>query len=244
MENDQIKLAFSKVKQDIFYLTNEISSLKSELGEITTLLKSLHEEILSQKLKQIAQIPQVYPSIQQTDKPTDQQTNQHINQTYSTYPTHNPTHPQEIGGLKSSTLDTSIGNEGVPTDRQTDQQTDRQTDKSLDKNIKEASAILNSLDRLKKEIRIKFKKITAQEMTVFSTIYQLENQNQDEITYKKVADILRLSESSIRDYVQKIINKGIPIKKHKLNNKKILLSISSDLKKIASLNTIIQLREL
>ena len=34
------------------------------------------------------------------------------------------------------------------------------------------------------------------------------------------------------------------IKKHKINNKQIQLSISSELKKIASLSTIIQLREL
>jgi hypothetical protein len=41
-----------------------------------------------------------------------------------------------------------------------------------------------------------------------------------------------------------MINKGIPIHKNKINNKKITLSISPDLKKIASLPTIIRLREL
>ena len=80
-------------------------------------------------------------------------------------------------------------------------------------------------------------------MLVFSTIYQLEEQN-IEPNYKGLALKLGLSESSIRDYVQRMINKGIPIKKHKINNKKLVLSISSDLKKIASLSTIIKLREL
>ena len=241
---DQIRLAFQKVKQDISYLNSELSNLKSEINEIKTLLRTLHEDILYQKLKEIAQIPVYIPTDRPTIRQTNQQTVQQINQTHSTYPTDSPTVPQEVKGLKSPNLSISTGNEGVPTDRQTDQQTDRQTDKSLDKNIQEASAILNSLDRLKKEIRLKFKRITNQEMVVFSTIYQLEEQDPDNITYKKVADNLKLSESSIRDYVQRIINKGIPLKKQKINNKKILLSVSQDLKKIATLSTIIKLREL
>ena len=80
-------------------------------------------------------------------------------------------------------------------------------------------------------------------MSVFSTIYQLGELEQ-ELTYKIISKHLKLSESSIRDYVQRMINKGIPIKKQKINNKKICLSISLELKKIATLSTIIQLREL
>ncbi len=118
--------------------------------------------------------------------------------------------------------------------RQTDRQTDRQT----------ASEILDSLDKLKKEIRFKFKRITPQEMSVFSTIYQLEEQNPDHTNYKKISKTLKLSESSIRDYVQRMIHKGIPIKKKKIANKKVILSISPELKRIATLSTIIQLREL
>ena len=45
-----------------------------------------------------------------------------------------------------------------------------------------------------------------------------------------------------RNAIQRLIKKGVPLIKNKENNKKILLSISSELKKIASLNTIIQLR--
>jgi Mn-dependent DtxR family transcriptional regulator len=81
-------------------------------------------------------------------------------------------------------------------------------------------------------------------MLVFSTIYQLEEQGNREITYKLLSKTLKLSESSIRDYVQRMINKGISIQKEKVNNKKLLLTISPNLKKIASLPTIIQLREL
>jgi len=140
---------------------------------------------------------------------------------------------------------------GASTDRQTDRQTDTSTHNLQENsqinnkpNMIEASEILESLDSLKKELRLKFKHLTSQEMIVFSSIYQLEEQGNTEVTYKLLSKNLRLSESSIRDYVQRMMRKGIPIKKNKIDNKKIFLSISPDLKKIATLHTIIRLREL
>ena len=110
--------------------------------------------------------------------------------------------------------------------------------------FEKASNILNSLDNIKKEIRLKFKRLTQQEMLVFSTLYTLEDQNTPEIDYKLLANHLNLSESSIRDYIIKLTKKGIPIQKTRQNNKKIILSISENLKKTATLSTIIHLRDL
>jgi hypothetical protein len=241
MKKEQIKFAFLKVKQDILDLEREMFNLRKDMDEIKDLLYKI-----SQNIK---------------EKPTP--TNPTDNPTGDANPTDNPTVPKEIGGLKNQNLGISIGNEGVPTDKQTDNTTDISTDKindfvgfnlnqtnynknqdTIEINIKKASEILESLDQIKKEIRRKFKKVTPQEMAVFSTIYQLEEQKPEKATYKDIALILRLSESSIRDYVHRMINKGIPIKKEKLNNKKAILSISPELKKIVTLATIIQLREL
>jgi hypothetical protein len=241
MKKEQIKFAFLKVKQDILNLERELFSLRKDIDEIKDLLYKISKNLDEKSIP-------THP----TDNPTDA-----IN------PTDNPTVPMEIGGLKYQNLGISTGNEGVPTDKQTDNTTDIPTDKTtnfinfnqnkissnsnpdtIELNIKKASEILESLDQIKKEIRRKFKKVTSQEMAVFSTIYQLEEQKPEKATYKDIASILRLSESSIRDYVHRMINKGIPIKKEKLNNKKAILSISPELKKIVTLSTIIQLREL
>jgi len=92
-------------------------------------------------------------------------------------------------------------------------------------------------------MRLKFKKLTEQEFLVFSTIYQFD----EEIgysDYKLISERLNLTESSIRDYVGRIIKKGISVDKTKINNKYIKLNISEKLKKIVSLPTILQLREL
>ncbi len=80
-------------------------------------------------------------------------------------------------------------------------------------------------------------------MQVFSLLYNLEESG-IVVDYKILAEKLNLSESSIRDYIGKIHKKGIPVVKEKLNNKRVFLHISPELKKIASLNTILKLREL
>ena len=207
---------------------------------------------------------------QKPEIPTHIPTQEPKSPSVSDIPSDNPTHPQEIGGLKYQNLTISTGNRGVPTDRQTNQQTDnsntcytvrevlnmikspsinlekqpKQAASSVKDQIMRASDILESLDSLKKEIRLKFKGITNQEMLVFTTIFQLEEAYPEGVEYKQIALKLGLSESSIRDYIQKLINKGIPVDKNKVNNKKICLKISNNLKKIASLETLIKLREL
>ena len=80
-------------------------------------------------------------------------------------------------------------------------------------------------------------------MLVFSTIYQLEEE-QGTTDHKTLSKKLNLSESSIRDYVGRIIKKGIPVEKKRINNKHIQLTISDNLKKIATLSTILQLRDI
>ena len=241
---DSIKEAFSKVKQDIFYLGEELNNIKNELIELKTELKLISNFIEDIKIKQI----------QQTNRPTQTPTIQHINSNTSQIPTDNPTLPSEIIGLLSPNNQSSIGNQGVPTNKQTNQQTnqhiiptlkiqEKSIKKPIDNTFDKATEILSNLDNIRKEVRIKFKRLTQQEMQVFSVLYSLEEQG-EEADFKLISEKMNLSESSIREYILKLQRKGIPITKEKLNNKRVILHISQDLKKIASLSTIMQLREL
>ena len=217
---DKIKEAFEKVREDIEFLNQEISSLQENMFEIKNLINNLTEEI-------------------------------HENQSFNTptHPTHIPTHPTHnlsLNDLKEQNMPCSTGNQGVPTDRQTDRQTDQHIEKEgffLQNHIEKASEILDSLDSLKKEVRLKFKRLTEQEWLIFSTLYQLEEEAGN-VDYRLLSKRLNLTESSIRDYIGRLIKKGIPVDKKRINNKNIVLSVSSNLKKIASLNTILQLREI
>ncbi|MGC9309234.1 MAG: helix-turn-helix domain-containing protein [Candidatus Nanoarchaeia archaeon] len=239
---DPIKQAFSKVKQDIAELKQELNKLKQELKQITTQQTQNQEKIYLKPPQNQENSPT--HNTQQTDKQTHNSNN----------PTHIPTYNYPSQALKTLNLPISTGNRGVPTDKQTNRQTDRHiqnpthnqeiTKSQQSNDFEQARQALDSLDNIKKGIRRKFKRLTQQEMLVFSTLYSFEEQGQTDITYKILANHLNLSESSIRDYINRLINKGIPIIKTKQNNKQIILSISQDLKNIASLSTISKLRDL
>ncbi len=268
---EQVKEAFSKVKRDMDSLKEEVSLLnrglvetRESLVEICEVLKSLSKKV-DDKIKIISEQPPSLISKESISLKTNPQMPPIDNQTHkddiptdtNNFPAH-PAHNIPQNPLKAQIMDISTGNEGVPTDRQTNQQTDQQTDKSsynIDKSpeekktplpensINNAAQILDSLDNLKKEIRLKFKRLTDQEFLVFSTIYQLSDE-WGYTDYKNLSERLNLTESSIRDYVGRLIRKGIPLEKVKINNKSIHLSISSNLKKVATLPTILQLRSI
>ena len=261
-KEEQIKEAFQRIKQDIDSLKKEndffrdaLINTRERMSETIELLKKLTEINLnvSKVLEELKSKQQEKEGLNSflgvpTDRQTDRQTLQHIN----------PTYPTHFKPLNAKILPISTGNEGVPTDRQTDRQTDRHMIKQAEikeytsinadlqennNSIQDASKILDSLDSLKKEIRLKFKRLTSQEMLVFSTLYQLEEE-MGYADYKSISTKLNLTESSIRDYIGKLIKKGIPIDKNKINNKNIQISISNSLKKMASLQTILHLRDL
>jgi hypothetical protein len=234
MDEEKLKEAFQRIKEDISNLSYQIELLTSEIYEI-------------KRTSYKTDIP---------DRQTDRQKTQTV--------------PYEVEGSKPLDSKVSIGNQGVQTDRQTNRQTDRQTEKFALSSIKTSQGIeetgsfelsnkaplkdpiskidkvadvLSSLDNLKKDLRSQFKKLTAQEMLVFSKLYEITDQGLI-ADYSLLSAKTKLSESSIRDYIQKIIKKGIPIEKIKENNKKVTLSISQDFKRMATLSTINTLREL
>ena len=231
---DLVKEAFYKVRQDMDMLREELTFLRKGLTETRTQMIEMCN-ILNKLNKKTEEFNQKQTNIDTTHKPPIPATS-----------TYTSTHNTSFNLLKPPISSISIGNEGVSTDRQTDRQTDKSTTNTVEKgqdSIDNAAEILNSLDNIKKEVRIKFKRITEQELLVFSTIYQLDEE-QGHADYKVLSERLKLTESSIRDYVQRLIKKGIPVEKKRINNKTILLSVSQNLKKIASLSTILQLREL
>jgi len=239
---DKIQHAFNKVKQDILFLNEEIILLKDFLGEIDYKLNIILEklEAVQQNKQQLGRSSSIIPPYSvPTQNPTHSTQNPTQDITNPTIPTDKTTYNALISPIKP----VSTGNEGVPTDRQTNQQTDNRQIFKRDNALQRAKEIIESLDTLKKEVRIKFKKLTEQEIKIFSLLYQLEDEG-SLVDYPLLAQNLNLSESSARDYIHKIIKKGIPIIKEKLNNKRIILHISPELKKIASLDTILRLRDI
>jgi hypothetical protein len=254
----QIKEAFYKVKQDIDSLKKEISVLnkglietRESLVEICEILRQVSKKKEEESKEKKENIPETSKKEISTQVPTQIPPIQAHSFIIPTSPADNiPQNP-----LKVQNIDISTGNQGVPTDRQTNQQTDQHIDKGSYNNkifppeevkensITNAAKILESLDNLKKEIRLKFKRLTEQEFLVFSMIYQI-SEEKEYTDYKNLSEKLNLTESSIRDYIGRLIKKGIPVDKVKINNKTIHLSVSPSLKKIATLPTLLQLRSI
>lgn len=223
---DPLKEAFLKIKEEISFLKEEISILNKK---ISTLEKDKNSTI-----------PTSY--ILENSPNFDNSNNSTVDAIKNS----------SLEALKTSNIQDSIGNKGVPTDKQTNRQTDEITYFSTkipsndfdSSDFEKAQEILSSLDSIKKNIRKTFKRLTPQEMLVFSTLYNYEEQKYDLIDYKLLSEKLNLSESSIRDYTNRLIKKGIPIIKKRINNKKIQLNISPNLKEITNLKTINKLRNI
>ena len=234
MNEDKLKQAFLKIKQDMFNLQTQLFELHGKIKEINRTIES----------------------DRQTDRQTNQQENtstlRHINQTPSTISSTHPspstdtsTHNYHLEALKSPISQISTGNRGVSTDRQTDRQTDNTRQKfALNKeneDLKVISNVLESLNQLQADLSEKFQSLTQQEFLVFSAIYQLESAS-NQVDYSLLASKLSLTESSIRDYIQRMLKKGIPLVKTKENNKKIYISIPENLRKVAPLSAISSIR--
>ncbi|MFA5084321.1 MAG: hypothetical protein WC475_02990 [Candidatus Paceibacterota bacterium] len=163
--------------------------------------------------------------------------------TYPTHPqipTHTPTHNPSNYDLIHQNLHSSIGNEGVPTNRQQTDNRHSNTFKRTSEEAMEAPEIASILSNLKQDLKEKFKKLTRQEFLIFSVLYTLEEEIRN-VTYKDIAERTKLAESSVRDYILKIEHKGIPISRERVNNKIVLLRIPREFKEIATLDSLHEL---
>jgi len=168
---------------------------------------------------------------------------------------------EEISALRQFILKVSTGNKGVPTDsQQTDSQqtvgqqiTDSQTaDKQQMQQMQQIGRTeviapdtqnIGLISDLKKDLVRKFMALTTKEFLIFTDVYII-GEKQGAASYRDIAREAGLTESSIRDYIARLIHKGIPIIKRKVNNKNIILNISPDLKSLFTLDSLINLREI
>lgn len=232
MDEKILRESFEKIKDDMLFLSREVLELREELIEIRQILSEINISKDSAKNQQI----------------------QHISSTNS----------QVYGGIKPYFKE-SNGNDGVPADsQQTVSRQPAQLKRTFDvgeqsfnktkiiqeireeiekeknkedlnlKNKSDLNQLSDLVSNLKKELKDKFKGLSKQEFRIFSSLYSLEGQSK-EISYKDLAISTGLTESSIRDYISRLIHKGIPIIKEKVNNKTVLLRVSLELRNIATL---------
>jgi hypothetical protein len=209
MALDPIKEAFQKVKQDIATLQHELQRSNQQTNALHLQLQTLIQQI---------------QALQHTKNETLSNTKEVLTEQY-----------------KGS----STGNEGVPTNQQTNQQSNQHTkneeqsaqkhpESHPNKPTNELETLVSSLEEAQILLKKQLSTLTKQEFHIYALIYQLQLEGKT-INYPSLAEKSNLSEISIRDYTLKLLKKGIPLLKHKHNNKNITLEIPLAFTKIASL---------
>lgn len=92
-----------------------------------------------------------------------------------------------------------------------------------------------------KQIDQIFLKLAKKEFLFFLTIYQLEEDLGQPVTYARIAEHLKITEGGVRTYLHNIVKKGAPIEKIKLNNKFIILTINKEFRDLKLKTRLIEL---
>ena len=162
----EIKQAFSKVKEDIFFIKNHLKELENKIKDQTQ-----ENEGLFKKINDVYEV---------------------------------------IKGIK----DSSTGNEGV---KQSINQSLSNQSQDREEQIKKVTNKLNTA----------FLTLSKQELKLFLTIYQLEDENIIP-TYKNISQKMQLSESCLRAHLSSLLRKNIPLHKTYFNNRIVQVSVSKE----------------
>jgi len=241
MDEKRLKEAFEKIRLETDFLKSELFLMREELKQVKESFSTKEFQLTNLLISLNNELEELNGNLR-----TSQKDVLYINSNTSSanLPQSN-TYSLKFEGIKPY-LPVSSGNEGVPTNPQ---QTNTQSNTSLAEDFtnkipqigepeKSRISIKELVNSMKEELRTKFKALTKQEFKVFSTLFSLEQELNKSLSYKEIALRTGLTESTIRDYIGRLIDKGIPIIKERINNKDILISISPDLRNLASLDSL------
>ena len=102
---------------------------------------------------------------------------------------------------------------------------------------------LESINDLKEDFESLFKRLTDREFSVFMAIYQLEEDLHGLVRYSDVSKMLKITQITVRNYVNSMISMNIPIEKHRQYNRKVSLSIKKELRDLNLATKLLKLRQ-
>ena len=185
---ENVKIAFSKVKEEINNLKLAIKDNNYLLLEISKKLIELEKRMVISKSR------------------------------------------DEIGLENKEENYISTGNNGVVVDRR------RPSSTPIDQQQTLINDLINELDQ-------KFKGLTKRELSVFMTIYQLEEESGfSGVTYRDIANRLKLSLSTTKGHVTSLLYKKMPIERQDLISGKSQFFVKKELRDLAIIKKLIELR--
>lgn len=253
---NNIKTSFSKVKEHILALEIELLDLKNIIFKQNTILKELSEHFINhlnqcENLKKSQNQP-----ISTGSKGVNQSINHLINQSLNNQSLNHSnlsTNSLEIPLDSSFSEEPKISNEepkkpeitigDIPPAEKTNQSINQKNQEKHEQNHnfridlgtitqKKQTFFLNQeISSFKININKIFSLLSKQELRVFLTLYQLDD-DLNGVSYIELSSKLELTEPCIRGYISTLMKKGIPITRTKLNNKRTILTINKDFKSL------------
>ncbi|MBS3172572.1 hypothetical protein J4438_03260 [Candidatus Woesearchaeota archaeon] len=217
MDEEILKKAFSKVKEDISSINMRIDSLERS---INSLISQNNEKKQANPLNS-SQNDQFKPQIP-------------MKKVFSSG-------NEGVQSINHSTINQSITDQSHNLNAYSRQIKENYDDKPeiqenrVLKRLSTDQSLINqslSIQSLKKDLEDRFSSLTSQEFLIFLTIYQIEEDIGRPVTYNDLANKLSLTSGCIRGYVSSIMRKGLPLNKLKINNRTLTLSIKPDFKEL------------
>jgi len=131
----------------------------------------------------------------------------------------------------------STGNNGVNNNHQQSSTMNNNTQQS-----QTMPNIQSTISELSKKLNFTFQNLTDREFSVFISVFELEK-TIPEVTYTDLANKLNISEPTIRNVVNRLISKKIPLQKNRFFNKKVSLSIPKDLHDLNLISKLIKVHQ-
>lgn len=139
---------------------------------------------------------------------------------------------------KEDSHSSSIGNQGVANSQR--QPTDDRPPTINDNRQRQPT--VPGLIELKESLNSAFRRLTNREFSVFMAIYELDKEKGGYITYSELSLRLNISESTVRDFVNQLVRKNIPIDKCRDFNNKVSLSIKNEFKRLNLYQNLLKLK--
>ena len=208
-----IKASFSKVKQDIQLVSNELIGLRQEVSEY-----KLKIQEISSKLTELTELlHNQKKEVSIGNEGVNQSINHLINQS-----------------INHQSFNQSINHQEPETPQKEQFNEEKGVNQSFNQSINQSpiNHLINQsigLNALTKDISKVFLSLSKQELKLFLTVYQLEDE-EIESSYKQISIRMGLSEHCIRSHLSSLFKKNVPLTKKRTNNHTNLLSISKDFK--------------
>ena len=210
---EKVRNSFSNAKNDIARLENSLLNLKTSVESNKEDISTFNSKIDSLN-KGIAEIKDILSTFKEISTGN------------------NGVHQQSSTMINNDQQSTSNAKQYQSMPNNARQPISREIPSNLPK---------KTLQTLELDFEMQFRSLTDREFSVFMTILELEKQGG--VNYSLLANHLNLTEPTVRGVANRLIAKGIPVKKERHFNGKTSLLIKEDFHDLNLLNKLIRLRE-